>query len=709
MSTLLIPSLQPEPFPVAQIRPSPCTLACPAGINVKGYVSLIAERQYDAALETIRKRCPLPAICGRVCHHPCEKACRRGRYDEAVSIRSLKRFAADYADAGYAAKHVEAPPILHSQRVAIVGSGPAGLTAAYDLRQAGYGVTIFESAARPGGMLRYGIADYRLPADVLDREIDLLCRAGVEIVTGKTVGKNLELDDLMYRGYAVTLLAVGAQRGRSLEGADDALSFLRRVKEGDHTRVEGRVLVIGGGSTAVEAARTALRLGAQSVEILYRRYREELLADREEIAAAEAEGVRFRFLVAPRTVVTGGLLCVQIGLGEPDASGRRRPIEIPGSEFVVPAEHVFTAVGQQVDFTFLPSELSRIAGRDRLLVDDKTLMTSIAGVFAAGDAVTGPATVVEAIGAGHRASESIRHFLEEGRAVIREQKPERRAPVEYELPDPEPVCATRVHVPLESDGFSEVERAFTELEAIAEARRCLRCGPCGECRTCGTSCTRRHVVVDDVLLRVPGSIAASLSADRPTPAVHDDRMTSVLPVRCRVDDERCRACGRCIDVCPFGALRIVDEKIRLDTALCRGCGLCTATCPTATVTLSAPPHIADDASDLVLACQRRTGSVEKGDVIRFRCVGQVDAGLLLKLQGDTNRRIRVAGCAPDRCRFTKGAQHAADQLARARAIAKILRLDPANVVADWSPDRLHDPLDYPVDSPFDSPQPIGGH
>ncbi len=709
MSTLLIPSLQPDAFPVAQIRPSPCTLTCPAGINVKGYVSLIAERRYDAALETIRKRCPLPAICGRICHHPCEKACRRGRYDEAVSIRALKRFAADSAEGGFAKMRVgPAPAIVHKERVAVVGSGPAGLTAAYDLRLAGYGVTVFEAASEPGGMLRYGIADYRLPREVLDREIDILCRSGVDIVTGQTVGANLELDDLLYRGYAVTLLAVGAQRGRALEGAEDAISFLRRVKEGDRTHVDGRVLVIGGGSTAIEAARTALRLGADSVEILYRRYREELLADREEIEAAEAEGVRFRFLVAPRRLVADGLECVQIGLGAPDASGRRRPIEIPGSEFIAPAEHVLGAVGQQVDFTFLPSDLARIASRDRLVVDDATAMTSIAGLFAAGDAVTGPATVVEAIGAGHRAAESIRHYFEEGRPGIREQKPERRAPVEYELPDPEPVRAARIHVPLIANGFDEVERAFTEEEAVAEARRCRRCGPCGECSTCAPSCSRRHVVVDDLLLRAPASLAASLPSDRPTPAVHDGRATTVLPVRCRVDDERCRACGRCIDVCPFHALRILDETIKLDAALCRGCGLCTAVCPTATVALSAPPHIAADADDLVLACQRRTGSVEKGNVIRLRCVGQIDAGFLLDLQRDPKRKIRIAGCESDRCRFTTGAQHAAEQLERARAIAQILRLDPANVVADWSPDRLHDPLDHPLDGPPDQVR-EGGH
>jgi heterodisulfide reductase subunit A len=663
MSTLLIPYLQPEPFPIAQIKPSPCTLACPAGINVKGYVSLIAERRYDAALETIRRRCPLPGVCGRVCHHPCERACRRGRYDEAVSIRSLKRFAADYATDRLA----PLVPIAHREKVAIVGSGPAGLTAAYDLRLAGYGVTVFESAPDPGGMLRYGIADYRLPREVLDREIGVLVRSGVDILTGQTIGANLEIDDLMYRGYSATLLAVGAQRGRALEGAEDALSFLRAVKTGGHGRVEGRVVVIGGGSTAVEAARTALRLGASSVEILYRRYREELLADREEIEAAEAEGVRFRFLIAPRRIFHDAIECVQIGLGEPDASGRRRPIEIPGSEMVIPCERVLAAVGQSVDFTFLPTDLSSIAGRDRLLVDEPTGMTSIAGIFAAGDAVSGPKTVVEAIGAGHRAAESIRHFLEEGRAGVREQKPERRAPIEYELADPEPVRSVRFHVPLTHDGFAEVERAFTEEEAVAEARRCIRCGPCGECRTCAPSCTRRHVVAGDLLLRVPGAIAAAL----PTEGID-----GVVPVRASLHEDLCRGCSRCLDVCSFGALSMKGDKVRLDDALCRGCGLCTGVCPTAALTTPA----VQAEGPVVYACQRRTGSFAGANVVRLRCVGSLHAGDLL------GRHIRVAGCAEDRCRFTKGAAHAMHEIEIARALG-------GHIDDDWSPDRLHDPLE----------------
>jgi NADPH-dependent glutamate synthase beta subunit-like oxidoreductase/coenzyme F420-reducing hydrogenase delta subunit/NAD-dependent dihydropyrimidine dehydrogenase PreA subunit len=748
---LVIPTLQNEPLPIAQIKPSPCTLACPAGINVKAYVSLIAEGRFAQALEMIRKRCPLPAICGRICHHPCEKACRRARYDDAVSIRALKRFVADHErDTSIAPP----PPVKFDERIAVVGSGPAGLTAAYDLRLAGYCVTIFESENEPGGMLRYGIADYRLPADVLDAEIGVLLQSGIEIRTNQRVGVHVSLDQLQ-REYAAVLLAVGAQRGRNLglKGEEstpevqDALSFLRGVKTGDRNRVEGNVVVIGGGSTAVEAARTALRLGASSVQILYRRYREELLADHEEVEAAESEGIRFRFLVAPRRLVKKGrklaaLECVQVGLGEPDASGRRRPIEIPGSEFTVETQRILVAVGQTIDFSFLPKKLDGINSNGRLTIDEKTAMTDVPGIFAAGDAVTGPATVVEAIGAGHCAAESIRHFLQEGKADIREQKPERRAPAEYELPEPQPLAAQRIRpqlLPLtEVEPFDEVELPFTAGDAVAEARRCLRCGPCGECRSCTSSCNRRHIMVrvesgngeppEAFLLRTTANVSLAMPTEKATPAwlIHGLRARSldarlgqkseVLPVRCRIENPRCRGCTRCVEVCPFGALTkpvVAGDAVRLDPGLCRGCGLCAATCPTGTAILGAlspewwsdrldavlDPNIAES-QFIVLACQRRAGSLEKTfddhglhvDVIRFRCVGQIDAGMLLELSRQPFKRILVAGCVADRCRFTKGATRAMEQLARARNIVESLGGDSSRIADDWSADRGGDPL-----------------
>ena len=713
---LRIPALQAEPLPIAAIKPSPCTLACPAGINVKAYVSLVAEGRFVDALDTVRRHCPLPAVCGRICHHPCERACRRARYDDAVAIRALKRFVAD------GERHCPDPPVAPVRRreqIAVVGSGPAGLTAAHDLRQAGYRVKVLEAELQTGGMLRYGIADYRLPPDVLDHEVEVIRRAGVEILTGVHVGRDITFEELRSSGYAAVLVAIGAQRGRRLGLAgeedtaevEDALSFLRRVKSGARTRLEGRVVVVGGGSTAVEAARTAIRLGAQSVEVLYRRYREELLADDEEVHAAEAEGISFRFLVTPRRLSkrNGKLValeCVRIGLGEPDSSGRRRPIEIPGSEFAVETDRVLAAIGQEVVW---PAAL--------------TETMSVPGVFAAGDAVTGPATVIEAIAGGHRSAEAIRNFIEGTDVHVRQ--PERRAAPEYEVPDAEPVHAARARLPLgTSRDFSEVERAFTAGEAVAEARRCLRCGPCGECRTCASTCNRRHVMVraesgDAFLLRTPAGVALALGAERAAPGrLIDggaDTPVTVLPVRSRIQAERCRVCGRCVEICPFGALTLADPGARLDAALCRGCGLCSAVCPTGAAMQSAlSPEWWSDRLDnvvgtrpadvLVLACQRRAGSLEKAfddhglhaDVIRLRCVGQVDAGMLLELCRQPFRRVLVAGCLGDRCRFTSGAQRANEQFERAQGILRVLGLDSRRMVADWSPDRAGDRLEPAV-------------
>ncbi len=382
---LRVPTLGGAPFRLEPVEPSPCTTACPAGINVKAYVSLIAEGMFAEALAVVRDRCPLPGICGRICHHPCEAACRR---DEPIAIRALKRFVADVAD--------ETPPamlpVIHpASPVAVIGSGPAGLAAAWDLRRAGYPVTIFESEPETGGMLRYGIAPYRLPREILDAEIDYLLASGIELRTGCRIGTDLTLESLLDDEWAAVLFAVGAQRGRALgipgeeesPEVEDALGFLRRVNAGDRAPLTGRVVVIGGGSTAVEAARTARRLGADEVTILYRRSATELLAGPEEIDACTEEGIEIRFLVTPQAVVRDndrflGLECLEIELGEPDASGRRRPVPVTGSEFLVEADRVLAAVGQSADLDFLPEKYRlRLSERQRLRADGTTAMTHL--------------------------------------------------------------------------------------------------------------------------------------------------------------------------------------------------------------------------------------------------------------------------------------------------------------------------------------------
>ncbi|MFC1861784.1 NADH-quinone oxidoreductase subunit NuoF [Chloroflexota bacterium] len=475
---------------------SPCQHTCPVGINIPKYVAHIAAGEYREAVDTIRERNPFPAICGRICNHPCEFRCRRGELDEPVDIRALKRFAADW----YFENVTEAPdPFMQtkSQPVAVVGAGPTGLSCAYFLAQMGYPVTVFEALPIGGGMLSVAIPEFRLPREMIQKEIDYIAKKGVDIRYDAPINVNFTVEDIRSDGFEAVFIAAGAQRSQRIgipgeledvAGFYYGLRFLRDVKLGRQARVGRRVAVIGGGNVALDAARTALRLGAEDANIYYRRSREEMQVTEVEFDQAIAEGVQVNFLVSPTRIASQnwevtGLQCIRMSLGEPDEGGRRRPIPITGSEFFVEADNVIAAVGQAPDLSFLPADSALERTRwETLVVDSNTLATNVPGVFAGGDFVTGPGMVIEAIAAGRRAAIAIDKHLKGD--TTRVEMYDLKAGVVGEVVSEEIEesweVQPRMAVPLlpaqeRKTNFAEVELAFSEERAGQEAKRCLRC------------------------------------------------------------------------------------------------------------------------------------------------------------------------------------------------------------------------------------------
>ncbi len=475
---------------------SPCQHTCPVGINIPKYVAHIAAGEYREAIDTIRERNPFPAICGRICHHPCEFRCRRGELDDPVAIRALKRFAADW----YFDNVTEDPepfPKVHSQQVAVVGAGPTGLSCAYFLAQAGYPVTVFEALPVGGGMLSVAIPEFRMPREVIQKEIDYIAKRGVDIRYNTPINVNFTVEDLQRDGFEAVFVAAGAQRSQRIgipgeledvAGFYYGLRFLRDVRLGRQVRVGRRVAVIGGGNVALDAARTALRLGADEANIFYRRSRDEMPVTEVEYDQAIAEGIQVNFLMSPTRIVSDnwevtGLQCTQMRLGEPDQSGRRRPIPITGSEFFVETDTVIAAVGQAPDLSFLPVDSALERTRwETLVVDSNTLATNVSGVFAGGDFVTGPGMVIDAIAAGRRAAIAIDKYLkgDTSRVEIYDLK----TGVVGEVPSQEIEEAWEVQprqvepvLPVQERkvSFAEVELSFSEERARQEAKRCLRC------------------------------------------------------------------------------------------------------------------------------------------------------------------------------------------------------------------------------------------
>jgi heterodisulfide reductase subunit A-like polyferredoxin len=503
------PQAIPNVFAIDKRGTPQCRAACPAGINVQGYVALMRQGKYKEALELIRRDNPLPIVCGRICFHPCETNCERGKLDEPVAVNAIKRFLTDWELKHEKEEKVEPIPKKYDEKIAVIGSGPAGLVAAYELVKKGYPVTIFESQNEVGGMLKMGIPGYRLPKDLLDLEVNRLKDAGIEIHTGITVGKDVTMEQLEEQGYKAILVAAGAQKswklgveGEDLKGVLHAIDFLRDVNAGKKVELGSKVAVIGGGNVAIDAARSALRIGAEKVSVLYRRSREEMPAFSAEVKEAEREGVEFHFLVAPKTILgengkVAALECIRMELGEPDESGRRRPIPVEGSEFTLNFDTVIPAIGEAPDVSFMP-EGGKVTKRKTLECDPLTLETSLPGVFACGDVVSGPATAVDAIAAGKRAAVSIDRYLRsQDLKAGREKEVKVVEDVSKEGVEKRPRQAMpRLPVEKRVRSFEEVETGFTEEMALQEAERCLNCGGCSECLECEKACEAKAIVHD---------------------------------------------------------------------------------------------------------------------------------------------------------------------------------------------------------------------
>ena len=564
----------------------PCQLGCPAHTDCQGYVSLAANGLFLEGLKLLYEKLPFPASFGRICPAPCEDACRRQIAEEPIQIRHMKRF---LGDQGFDYLPERDPDT--GFHVAVVGGGPAGCTAAYFLRRRGHAVTVFDAMPKMGGMLRYGIPDFRLAQDVLDRELGVLQRMGITFQNGVRLGKDLTLADLE-RKYDAVFLGLGAwnSRGLSIPHEDhpdvqQGIDFLRRLNTGERVTLPRRVAVIGGGNTAMDACRSARRLGAE-VTLVYRRSRDEMPAIPHEVEEAEEEGVEFRFLTQPvEFLVEGrkltGIRCLQMRLGDPDASGRAKPVAVPGSEFVIPVDAAILAVGQ----TFEPASLAdsglRFDRAGTMVADPETGHTDRPKVFAGGDAVTGPGIAIEAVAAGRRAADAIDQFV---RGLPIQMAPgyahTKEDVTRADLGDiaVTPRVATVVRTPQERVLDSrEYMTDFTADQAREEGTRCLGCG----CSS-GFDCALRDV--SSAAHAAQDAFAGEL--DRKLP---DERHPFIVR-----DRGKCIACGRCLrvcsDVCGIHAIDFAGRGIHVEVqapfdrawqeSTCVSCGACVDACPT---------------------------------------------------------------------------------------------------------------------------------
>ena len=620
---------------------APCRASCPLGINVQGFTALLAKGKVDKALSLITEAAPMPGILGRLCTHPCETDCKRAEVDNPLFIQALHRYSAVKAPGGtrYTRK---APAGSRKDKIAIVGSGPAGLTCAWELTRRGYTPTIFESHAAVGGMLATGIPRFRLPREVREREVEAIGALGTDIKTGVTVGRDVTHSDLMERGYRAFFLAIGAQRnkklnipGEDLEGVADCMSLLFALNLKVGATVGSNAVVIGGGNSAVDSARAAKRQSKGTVRILYRRTAEEMPAIKEDVAEAIQEGITIEYLTAPLEILgdgtrVTGVRCQRMKLGEADADGRQMAEPVPGSEFVIQADHVVVAIGQEPNTETLNRRGLAIGTDGVIKVDPLTLETSIPGVFAGGDCVTGSNTVVEAMAAGLQAAESIDrylrgHDLKKGRSLSRPEPGKVDVSQRKALPHKR---ATMPSIPISKrkGTYEETNLGLPPEACEREASRCLSCALCCECLECEQVCDLSAVYHEDAEKYVDigtERIINFFSPDGSVPRLKKEGVYNVLPTVNGLVDDLTQASAVALEV----AMTLEKPE------------------PKAEVTASA-------------AVRGLTGSGKRIGVVLCRCGGSIDSVI------DFDEVARDISSLPDVCRMWEVSQACTEEGAR---------------------------------------------